>query len=212
MKVGILGSGVVAQTLAGGFLKHGHDVMVGTSNPSKLKEFQDKNPKARIGTFAETVAFGNTVVLAVKGTAAEEIVKSVANGLANKTVIDTTNPIDNKPPVNGALQYFTKMNESLMERLQNLAPSANFVKCFNSVGSPFYVNPQLPGGKPTMFICGNNDTARKEVTDILDVFGWETQDMGKAEAAGSIESLCMLWCIPGLSGGSWQHAFKLLKV
>ncbi len=212
MKIGILGSGVVAQTLAAGFLKYGHDVMVGTSNASKLKDFQDKNPKTKTGTFAETVAFGNTIVLAVKGTAAEEIVNSISNGLNGKTIIDTTNPIDNKPPVNGVIQYFTKMNESLMERLQRIAPQANFVKCFNSVGSTFMVNPQFPGGKPTMFICGNSDAARKEVTGILDAFGWETSDLGKAEAAGSIESLCMLWCIPGMTTGDWTHAFKMLKL
>jgi len=211
MKVGILGSGVVAQTLAAGFIKHGHDVTVGTSNPSKLKDFQEKNPKAKVASFEDTVSFGSIVVLAVKGLAAEEIVKSVAPGLAGKTVIDTTNPIDNKPPVNGVLRYFTSMNESLMERLQKIAPAANFVKCFSSVGSPFYVNPQLRGGKPTMFICGNSDAARKEVSDILDVFGWEVADMGKAEAAGTIENLCILWCIPGLSKGEWSHAFKLMK-
>jgi len=211
MKIGIVGSGVVAQTLAIGFVKHGHDVMVGTSHASKLKEFQEKNPKAKIGTFQQTVDFGSTIVLAVKGTAAEDIVKSISGGLSGKTVIDTTNPIGNIPPVNGVIQYFTKANESLMERLQKIAPAANFVKCFNSVGSPLYVNPQFADGKPTMFICGNNDAAREEVTGILDVFGWEVADMGKAEAAGTIESLCILWCIPGMTGGGWSHAFKLLK-
>jgi predicted dinucleotide-binding enzyme len=212
MKVGILGSGVVAQILADGFLKHGHDVMLGTSNTSKLKEFQDKNPKAKVGSFDQAAAFGDTIVLAVKGTAAEDIVKAHGAGLAGKTVIDTTNPIDNKPPVNGVIQVFTSANESLMERLQRLSPAANFVKCFNSVGSPFYVNPKFPGGTPTMFICGNSETAKKEVSAILDTFGWEIADMGKAEAAGPIESLCTLWCIPGMTGGGWTHAFKLLKL
>ncbi|HZY82322.1 MAG TPA: NAD(P)-binding domain-containing protein [Cyclobacteriaceae bacterium] len=212
MKVGILGSGVVAQSLALGFIKHGHEVMLGTTSPSKLKEFQDKNPKAKIGTFGETARFGQAVVLAVKGAAAEGIVGTVANDLAGKTVIDTTNPISTtEPPVNGAIRYFTSMNESLMERLQKIAPQANFVKCFNSVGNGFYVNPQFAGGPPTMFICGNNDGAKKEVKGILDQFGWETADMGKVESAGSIEALCILWCVPGLSGGSWTHAFKLLK-
>lgn len=211
MKVGIIGSGVVAQSLAAGFIKHGHDVTVGTSNPSKLKEFQEKNPKAKIASFEDAVNFGNIVVLAVKGTAAEGIVKDLSQALSGKTVIDTTNPIANQPPVNGVIRYFTSMNESLMERLQKIAPSANFVKCFNSVGNTYYVNPQFAGGKPTMFICGNNEAARKQVKDILDVFGWETADMGKAEAAGSIESLCILWCIPGMTGGGWSHAFKLVK-
>ena len=182
MKIGILGSGVVAQTLAGGFLKYGHDVMIGTTNTSKLREFQEKNPKAKAGSFKEAARFGDTLVLAVKGTAAEEIVKSVANDLAGKTVIDTTNPIANQPPVNGAIQYFTSMNESLMERLQKLAPSANFVKSFNSVGNTFYVNPNFAGGKPTMFICGNNDAARKEVAGILDVFGWEVARYGQGRS------------------------------
>jgi len=84
------------------------------------------------------------------------------------------------------------------------------VKVFNSVGSPFMVNPQFKSGKPTMFICGNDDDARKTVTGIVDQFGWETADMGKAEAARAIEPLCMLWCIPGLLRNEWNHAFKLL--
>jgi len=211
MKIGILGSGIVAQTLAGGFIKYGHDVMVGTSNSSKLKEFQDKNPKAKIGTFDQAATFGDTVVIAVKGTAAEDVVKSVANKLSGKTVIDTTNPIANKPPVNGVLELFTAMNESLMERLQKIAPSANFVKCFNTAGSYTYINPNYAAGKPTMFICGNNDASRKQVSEFLDLFGWETADMGKANAAGTIEQLCVLWCIPGMNGAGWTHAFKLLK-
>jgi predicted dinucleotide-binding enzyme len=211
MKIGILGSGIVAQTLAGGFIKYGHEVMVGTGNPSKLKEFQEKNLKAKIGTFDQAATFGDTIVVAVKGTAAEEVVRSVSNKISGKTVIDTTNPIANKPPVNGVLEFFTSMNESLMERLQKIVPSANFVKCFNNAGSYTYINPDYAGGKPTMFICGNNDASRKEVSEILNAFGWEAADMGKANAAGAIEQLCVLWCIPGLNGAGWTHAFKLLK-
>jgi predicted dinucleotide-binding enzyme len=212
MKIGVLGSGVVAQSLALGFLKYGHEVMLGTSNASRLRDFQDKNPKARVSSFGETARFGQLLVLAVKGVAAEGVVKSLAADLSGKTVIDTTNPISTtEAPVNGAIRYFTSMNESLMERLQKLSPQANFVKCFNSVGNAFYVNPKFAGGPPTMFICGNDDGAKKEVKDILDQFGWETADMGKMEAAGSIEALCILWCIPGFTGGGWTHAFKLLK-
>jgi predicted dinucleotide-binding enzyme len=81
---------------------------------------------------------------------------------------------------------------------------------FNSVGSALMVNPQFKDGKPTMFICGNNDQAKKKVIEILDEFGWETQDMGKAEAARAIEPLAMLWCIPGFANNQWNHAFKLL--
>jgi len=85
-----------------------------------------------------------------------------------------------------------------------------FVKAFNSVGSALMVNPQFEGGRPTMFICGNDETAKQSVSRILDEFGWDSADMGKAEAARAIEPLCMLWCIPGFLRNEWTHAFKLL--
>jgi predicted dinucleotide-binding enzyme len=99
-----------------------------------------------------------------------------------------------------------------MERLQKKAPGAHFVKVFNSVGSAFMVNPQFPGGPPTMFICGNDKGAKGQVRGILEQFGWDTADMGAAEAARAIEPLCMLWCIPGLTQNSWTHAFRLLRL
>ena len=104
------------------------------------------------------------------------------------------------------------MESSLMERLQKIAPKARFVKAFNSVGNLFMVNPSFPDGKPTMFICGNDSGAKKEVTSILDQFGWETADFGFAESAQAIEPLCILWCIPGMIRNEWKHAFKLLKM
>jgi predicted dinucleotide-binding enzyme len=97
-----------------------------------------------------------------------------------------------------------------MERLQRAFPAANFVKAFNSVGNASMVNPRFKGVKPTMFICGNDEGAKKAVTAILDRFGWETADMGKVEAARAIEPLSILWCIPGFLRNDWSHAFKLL--
>ena len=97
-----------------------------------------------------------------------------------------------------------------MERLQSAFPGAHFVKAYNSVGNGRMINPQFAGGKPTMFICGNDDKAKATVRGINDQFGWETADMGKAEAARAIEPLCMLWCILGFTQNEWTHAFKLL--
>jgi hypothetical protein len=151
------------------------------------------------------------IVLAVKGTAAESVVESCREALAGKTVIDTTNPIADVQPTNGVLSFFTDFQESLMERLQKGAPRANFVKAFSCVGSHFMVKPSFPGTQPTMFICGSNDAAKAEVKAVLEQFGWDTEDMGAVEAARAIEPLCMLWCIPGLSGRGWSHAFKLLR-
>jgi 8-hydroxy-5-deazaflavin:NADPH oxidoreductase len=212
MRVGVIGSGIVGQTLADGFLGRGDEVMRGSRDPAKLSGWKaGAGPKARTGTLEETAAFGELVVLAVKGGAATEAVDACGGALAGKPVIDTTNPIADAPPVSGVLEFFTGPNESLLERLQARAPAARFVKAFSCVGSVLMVNPRLPGGPPTMFICGNDDDAKRRVTAVLEGFGWETEDMGAAEAARAIEPLCMLWCIPGLRQNRWMHAFKLLK-
>jgi len=213
-KIGIVGSGIVGQTLANGFVKHGYDVMIGTNTASKREELKSKtNGKAKIGSFEDAAKFGEVVVLATKGTAAEAALK--AAGMANlngKTVIDTTNPIADAPPVHGVLQYFTSQNDSLMERLQKLAPEARFVKSFSCIGNASMINPHFHGVKPTMFLCGNHDGAKREVETILDQFGFDVADMGAVEGARAIEPLCMLWCIPGFLTNGWAHAFRLLKL
>jgi predicted dinucleotide-binding enzyme len=212
MKIGIIGSGVVAQTLGGGFLKHGHDVVLGTRETAKLAAWAQANPRGRVGSFADAAKFAELAVLAVKGTAAAEAVRAAGPAnLVGKPVIDAANPIADAPPVNGVLKFFTNLDESLLERLQREFAAVRFVKAFNSVGAPCMVNPQFKGGKPTMFICGNDAAAKKTVTALLDQLGWETADMGGAEAARAIEPLCMLWCIPGFLQNDWVHAFKLLR-
>ena len=212
MNIGVLGSGDVGKTLGAGLLKHGHAVMMGTSNPSKLADWHQANPKGQVGSFADAAAFGQVVVLAVKGTQASSALKRAgADHLKGKTIIDATNPIAEVPPQDGVLKFFTNLDRSLMEQLQAEFPAAHFVKAFSCVGHALMVNPKLHGGKPTMFICGNHDQAKQTVTGILDQFGWEVDDRGKAEAARAIEPLCMLWCIPGFLRNDWMHAYKVLR-
>lgn len=212
MKIGVLGSGDVAKVLASGFLRHGYETMVGTRNIEKLTEWSSQNPRGKVGSFSEAADFGEVVVLAVKGTAAEDVLRMAGEkNLSGKAIIDATNPIADAPPSNGVLKFFTNLDDSLLEKLQRSFADAHFVKAFNSVGSALMVNPQCAGGKPTMFICGNDEAAKKTIGAIVEQFGWETADMGKAEAARAIEPLCMLWCIPGLLHDQWTHAFKLLK-
>ena len=153
-KIGILGSGIVAQTLGPGFLKHGYQVMLGTSDKSKLADWQKSaGANALVGSFAETAKFGEIIVLAVKGTKAKTVLGMIGHGnLRGKTVIDTTNPIADAPPVNGVLKFFTNLDKSLMEELQETVPTANFVKAFNSVGSPFMVNPSFEANPPCSFV------------------------------------------------------------
>jgi len=214
MKAGILGSGAVGQVLARAFYAEGYEVQLGTDHAGKEKivQFKTDNPGIRVGSFKETAAFAEILVLAVAGAAVDEVIASaVKSNFANKVVIDTTNPIAAAPPVNGVLKYFTSMDESLMEKIQRQLPEAKLIKAFNSVGNAAMYKPVYKDGKPSMFICGNDEAAKKTVTGILAVFGWETEDMGKVEAARAIEPLCMLWCIPGFLNNQWTHAFKLLK-
>jgi predicted dinucleotide-binding enzyme len=213
MKIGVLGSGGVAKALGSGFLRYGHEVVLGTRTPAKLAEWVGKQAEAvGIGSFAEAAEFGEVLVLAVKGNAAADALHLAgAKNLRGKPVLDATNPSDDTAPVNGVLKFFTGINESLMERLQAEFPDAKFVKVFSSVGAAYMVDPQFKCGKPTMFICGNDEGAKQVATKILDQFGWETADMGKAEGARAIEPLAMLWCIPGFLRNEWTHAFKLLR-
>jgi predicted dinucleotide-binding enzyme len=213
MKIGIIGSGAVGQTLAKAFNAEGYEVMLGTRNTLKAEvvKFNEETGIA-VGSFEETARFGGIVTLTTKGSAAVEAVHLAGiENLDGKVVIDTTNPIAGVPPTNGVLHFTTTFDNSLMEQLQQAAPGAKFVKAFNSVGNTLMYKPQLTGGKPSMFICGNDEAAKQTVTEILAAFGWETEDLGKVEAARAIEPLCILWCIPGFIKNDWVHAFKVLR-
>lgn len=202
----ILGTGIVGTTLAHGLKQAGYRVTLANRKGTKVEGWHDS-----VAPYQAATAGADVIILAVKGAAAEDVVTSLRNELSGKTVIDTTNPITDDPPDDGVLQYFTAQNESLMERLQMIAPEANFVKALNSVGNGVMVQPKFTSGPPTMFICGDNEAAKQRASELLTKLGWESYDMGGVEAARAIEPLCMLWCIPGFRDNSWNHAFKLLK-
>jgi predicted dinucleotide-binding enzyme len=209
--VALLGSGDVGKTLAKGFLKYGYQVVVGTDHAEKLADFKNENPGVRIDSFKQAANSAEVVVLCIKGTAAESVIGKVKAEISKKIIIDATNPIADAPPENGVLKFFTSLDESLMERLQKIAPDARFVKALNSVGSAVMIDPDFGGNRPTMFICGNDGEAKKQVSQIMVQFGFEVEDMGMAQSARAIEPLCILWCIPGFLRNEWTHAFKLLK-
>ncbi len=213
MKIGILGSGSVGQVLASGFLKHGHQAMLGTRDPHKpeAQKWLAANSAGQVGTFADAAKFGDLVVVVTLGRAAENALELAgAENLAGKTVIDATNPIADAPPVDGVLQYFTGPNESLGEKLQAKVPRSHVVKAFNSVGNALMIDPHFAQGTPTMFLCGNDAAAKEQVSGIIRELGWEPFDCGSIVAARALEPLCMLWCIPGFTRNQWNHAFKLL--
>jgi len=212
-KIGIIGSGAVGKALAKGFLKYGYNTTIASRSADKQKTLiSEIGGNIKATDFKETAINSNIIVLAVKGSTARNAIEQCGvENLSGKIIIDATNPIADAPPVNGVLKYFSSLEYSLMEDLQKMVPKAHFVKAFCSVGSAFMVDPDFGGIKPSMFICGNNENAKQEVSTILLKFGWEVEDMGMAESARAIEPLAMLWCIPGFRENKWSHAFKLLK-
>ena len=205
--IAVLGSGAVGKVLAAGLRDLGHTVVIGSRTGKEVEGWDGAT-----ATFADAAGQADLAVLAVKGLAAEGIVTSVRSELAGKTVLDTTNPIADRPPTDGVLAYFTDLDQSLMERLQLAAPEAHFVKAFNSVGNARMIQPSYGDGlRPTMFMAGDDEGAKAEAARVVESLGWEVEDLGSAAAARAIEPLCMLWCIPGMRGGSWTHAFKLLR-
>lgn len=213
MRIGVLGSGIVGRTLGAGFIKHGHQVKLGTRDPldEEVRNWITANPGATAGTFAEAAAYGEMLLLAAKGSIVDKVIElSKPENFSGKTVIDANNPIADGPPVQGVLPFTTGPNESLGEKIQAMIPKAHVVKAFNSVGSALMVNPHFEQGTPSMFLCGDDEGAKAQVSRIIQQLGWEPVDCGGIIASRAIEPLCMLWLIPGFLRNQWTHAFKLL--
>ncbi|HEY0194742.1 MAG TPA: NAD(P)-binding domain-containing protein [Kofleriaceae bacterium] len=212
-KIGIIGSGTVGETLANGFLGKGHAVKRGSRDPGKLAAWKaGAKGEASTGTFAETAAWADVVILAVKGTGAESaLAEAGPANLKGKLVLDASNPIADAPPTNGALAFFTAGDDSLIQRLQKLAPEARFVKAWNSVGAAVMIDPKTPL-PPAMFICGADAGAKAEAAEILKRFGWEAIDVGGIEMGHAVEALCIVWCAPGFLRNDWSHALAYMKV
>lgn len=213
MRIGVLGSGIVGRTLGAGFIKHGHQVKLGTRDPldEEVRNWITANPGATAGTFAEAAAYGEMLLLAAKGSIVDKVIElSKPENFSGKTVIDANNPIADGPPVQGVLPFTTGPNESLGEKIQAMIPKAHVVKAFNSVGSALMVNPHFEQGTPSMFLCGDDEGAKAQVSRIIQQLGWEPVDCGGIIASRAIEPLCMLWLIPGFLRNQWTHALKLL--
>ena len=217
MNIGILGSGDVGRRLGDGFIKLGHKVKIGSRDPNKndiaqwVSSHSTDEGKASSGTFSETASFAELAVLATSWDGIPNAIKIAdQKNFAGKIVIDVTNPLDfskGAPP-----RLAVGHTDSGGETVQRLLPQAKVVKAFNITGNPQLVNPNFPGGPPTMFVCGNDDDAKKIVTDrFLTPFGWETVDIGGLEGSRLLEPLAMLWISHYFKTNNANHAFKLLR-
>jgi predicted dinucleotide-binding enzyme len=210
INVGVLGSGDVGKALARGFLGLGQKVKIGSRSPEKLADFvKEAGDGASAGTFEEATRFGDLLVLATLGQAAEEAIRLAgADNFRGKVLIDATNPLDfsgGMPP-----KLFVGHTDSLGERVQRAAPEAKVVKAFNTVGNAYFVNPQFPGGPPDMFIAGNDAEGKKIVSQICRDFGWGVIDLGGIEMSRHLEPMCIVWVVHCASTGKWNAAFKML--
>lgn len=210
MKVGILGSGDVGKSFARAFNKLGHDVKIGSRTPEKLNAFvAEVGSRVTSSTFEETARFGDVIVMATLGVGTEEAIRLAdPDNFASKVVIDATNPLDYTP--GGPPRLAIGHQDSLGERVQRWTPKARVVKAFNTVGNPLFFKPQLRGGPPDMFICGNDSGAKKLVSQICSEFGWGVIDVGGIEGSRYLEPMCITWVMHGILSGSWNHAFKML--
>jgi predicted dinucleotide-binding enzyme len=200
MRIGILGSGVVGQALARGLARHGHEVRIGTR--------KDAVEDLPVGSPADVVEDAELVFLSVLGTAAVEVATGVGDQLRGKVLVDTTNPLDFS---SGQPGLFVGHTDSLGEQVQRAVPEAHVVKAYNTVGNTLMVDPDLPGGPPSMFIGGDSDEAKAAVTTLLTETGWDVVDLGGIQASRYLEPMCVAWVLHGARTGTWDHAFRLLR-
>ena len=226
MKIGILGTGDVGQTLGSALIRRGNDVMLGTRNvsrkmeekateeaPQSFHEWLSKNKKVRLGTFAEAAAHGEIIMNAVAGHAAIEVLAKVKpSDLKDKILIDITNALG--PWGKGPIELFVANTDSLAERIQRAHPGIRVVKSLNTVTAHIMVNPAgLAGGDHDVFVAGNDPEARERVARFLrEEFGWKTVlDLGDLTAARGLEMMIMVWLKIWSALGTSDFNYKIAR-
>lgn len=210
MKIGVLGSGDVGRALAVAFNTEGHDVMIATRNTKSQKAAKLTKLGLKVGDFAKTAQFAEVAVLCTLWSATQDAIAAIGpKNLANKIVIDVTNPFDFSKGMPPSLAV--SGNDSGGETVQRWLPKSLVVKAFNSVGNEHMYKPLFANGLPTMFYCGNDAGAKEVVKSILFSFGWQPIDIGDIAGSRELEALCILWVKIGISTGNWQNAFAVLS-
>jgi 8-hydroxy-5-deazaflavin:NADPH oxidoreductase len=223
MKIGIIGSGVVAQTLGSKLLGLGHDVALGTRDPNKLDDkkmlgatlrewkAQTEN-RAKIVTFKEAAAHGELLINATSGTVSLEALKlAAADQVGGKILVDVANELDSSkgmPPAVLATQ-----ERCLAEKIQSAFPNLKVVKSLNTVNALVMVDPKsVGGGDHTVFVSGNDAGAKAKVTELLASFGWsDVLDLGDLSTARGPEMYLATWIRLWGATGSGQINVKVVR-
>jgi len=214
MRVAVLGSGNVGRALGAGLVATGHDVMMASRTPDSetvVAWLAEAGDAASAGSYPEAAAWCELAVFVPSWSAASNAALLTGpEHLADKVVIDVTNPLGTMD--NGEFGLVVGRDDSAGEMVQRWFPSSNVVKAFNTVGASLMFRPDLPGGPPTMPICGNDDEAKARVGQLLAAFGWDSIDLGDITAARYLEPMCGAWMAFGQTGHGWTHAWKMLRV
>ena len=194
MKMGVLGSGMVAQGLSARLAELGHEIVIGTRDSDKLKGWQSSNQRVLIGSFAETAAHGEMIFNATNGAASlNALTMAGEENLADKILVDVSNPLDHSNGFPPSLTVFGK--DSLAEQIQRAFPLAKVVKTLNTVTARVMTHPlEVANGDHHVFISANDVDAKSQVTDILRSFGWlHIFDLGDLSTARGTEAYLLLW-------------------
>jgi predicted dinucleotide-binding enzyme len=212
MKIGILGTGMVGETLGTKFVQLGHQVKMGSrtaNNDSAAKWVKAAGANASQGTFADAASFGEIAFVCLKGAVFLEVAKTLnPTALAGKVLVDVSNPLEFS---DGTMTLSICNTNSLGEQVQKALLSAKVVKTLNTVNCEVMVDP-AKGGNPTMFLCGNDADAKKKVTDLLKSMGWrDIIDLGDITKARGTETMMHIWMnLFGLFG-SPHFGFKVVR-
>lgn len=220
MNIGVLGTGIVGQTIASALTEKGHNVRMGSrsANNDKAAEWVKKsNNHATQGDFNDAAAFGEIVFLCLNGNHTMDAVRSIdADNVAEKIVVDVTNPLDFSKGMPPRLIEGLNNSTSLGEQIQNAWPRARVVKTFNTVNCNVMVNPKLVNdGDHTLFICGDDADAKNKVKHFLvDTFGWKPEsllDLGGIVTARGTEAYVPFWVMLMQATGSPMFNIKVVK-
>jgi len=223
MKIAVLGTGGVGQTLAAKLSESGLHVMIGTRNVAEtmartekgqmggapFKSWLAEHQKVKLGTFADAASFGEVIIFATFGSIVTKVIDMAGKDkFAGKVVVDATNPLDfsqGAPP-----KFAVTLGNSLGEQIQRYMPEGKVVKAFNTIGAHIMVHPKREEGMPSFFVAGNDD-AKKVVAEIVKPWGWEDPvDFGDIAASYWLEANAMMWIQYGFKHNTWNHAFRLL--
>jgi len=198
MKLGVLGTGVVGQTLGSAFVSLGHEVCMGsrsTPNDRSHAWAQANGDAARTGTFAEAATFGDVVLNCTAGTQSLVALEAASQGsLAGKVLVDVANPLDFSggfPP-----RLSVSGDDSLGEQIQRAFPNVRVVKALNTVTASVMVDPGSLAEQTDLFVAGDDSVAKRDVVALLGELGWgpeRVRDIGGIAAARVTEGYLMLW-------------------